>query len=67
VVTPFSMLFGCAQGIASIFWWAKLDQSVSLGETYSQVKQLMASTSCPLLFTAAVPGGAYGPSTTFKS
>ena len=36
VVTPFSMLSGCAQGIISIFWWAVIDKQA--GETYSQVR-----------------------------
>ena len=37
VVTPFSMLSGCAQGIISIFWWAVIDMQA--GETYSQVRR----------------------------
>lgn len=39
LVTPFSMLMGCAQGLASIFWWARLDQHHGLGETYGQVRR----------------------------
>lgn len=36
VVTPFSMLSGCSQGIISIFWWAVINMQD--GETYSQVR-----------------------------
>lgn len=35
VVTPFSMLFGCAQSIASLFWWSRIDQQSY--ETYGDV------------------------------
>ena len=35
VVTPFSVLMGCAQGVGAIFWWTALD--IQTGETYGQV------------------------------
>ena len=41
VVTPFSMLFGCANGMASIAWWSSLDRHSF--ETYGQVWH---STQC---------------------
>mmetsp|Transcript_1562 Transcript_1562/g.4619 ORF Transcript_1562/g.4619 Transcript_1562/m.4619 type:complete len:552 (+) Transcript_1562:384-2039(+) len=33
IVTPFTMLFGCAQGIIAMFWWSVIDQRS--GESYS--------------------------------
>lgn len=35
IVTPFTMLFGCAQGIIAMFWWSVIDQRS--GESYSMV------------------------------
>ena len=50
VVTPFSMLSGCAQGIISIFWWGVINMQA--GETYSQVFAIVVQgqrSSCMLM------------------
>lgn len=36
LVTPFTMLSGCLQGLVSIFWWSAIAQLST--ETYSQVR-----------------------------
>lgn len=61
VVTPFSMLTGCANAILSLFWWSAVDQHAD--ETYAQALHRIWTVDYqyqPFLITLSMSFGGVG-------